>query len=265
MAGLNFRNKWIVVTGASSGLGRAIAIELASREGANLIITARRIDRLISLKEEIESGYGTKVTVLESDLSKQESVDDLFRKSIAGKDIFSVINNAGITDFSPTDIERYSIYEKIIDVNFKAVMRLSLLFLDYFKKKGEGAILNITSMGGLFPLVYQNVYCASKHAIQAFTEILHAENENKNITISSFAPGGIVTEMLEYTGLDKNKGADSIFNQSPAKVARSAIKSFKKRKLLGIPGPLYSTGLQLKRVLPRKLLLKLLKNSYKIK
>ncbi len=263
MAGLNFKNRWVLVTGASSGLGRSIAIELASNECANLIISARRTERLKELKNDIEKKYGTEVLIIKSDLSDPKSVKNLFEKSISQRDVYALINNAGVTDFSLSEIEKYEIYEKIVEVNFKALMRLSLLFLDYFKKKNGGAILNITSMGGLFPLVYQNVYCASKHAAQAFTEILYAENENKNITISSFAPGGIVTEMLEYTGLDKKKGSKSIFNHSPEKVAKSAIRSFKKRKLLGIPGVMYSFGLQMKRVLPRKTLLKMLKNSYK--
>lgn len=263
MSKLNFRNKWVVVTGASSGLGRAIAVELASKEGSNLIIAARRAERLDELKKNIESEFGTMVVTICSDLSDPESVKELYEKSTSERDVYAIINNAGITDFSPSDIKKFDIYEKIIEVNFKAVMKLSLLFLDYFRKKGEGAILNITSMGGLFPLVYQNVYCASKHASQVFTEILSAENENRRITISSFAPGGIVTEMLEYTGLDKKKGTDNIFNQRAEKVARSAVRSFKKGKLLGIPGFTYNLGLQMKRILPRKLLLKMLKNSYK--
>ncbi len=263
MGKLNFKDKWVLVTGASSGLGRALAIELALKEGSNLVISARRQERLIELQGIIKSESGREVIAVKSDLSDPKSVKNLFSTSTENRKLFAVINNAGVTDFAPTDISRIENYNRIIEVNFKALMTLSLTFLQYFNKQGEGAILNITSMGGLFPLVYQNIYSASKHAAQVFTEILSAENENKNIIISSFAPGGIVTEMLEYTGLNKKRGSDNLFNQSPEKVAKSAIKSFKKGKLLGIPGPLYSTGLQLKRVLSRKLLLKLLKNSYK--
>lgn len=263
MKKIDFKDKWIIVTGASSGLGKAIAIELAGKEGANLIIAARRKERLESLKKEIESEFGTKVLVIETDLSDRESVDNLYKQSTRKVEIYGVINNAGLTDYGITEIEKYEKYEKIIDVNLKALMRLSLLFIDYFKKKGEGALLNITSMGAFFPLVYQSAYAASKHGAQVFTEILYAENKNKKIIISSYAPGGIATEMLSNSGLDQLRGADDPFNWSAEKVAKKVIKSFKKGKLLGIPGFVYNFGLLLKRVLPKKLLLKLMEKSYR--
>lgn len=236
MKKLDFRDKWILVTGASSGLGKAIATELAGKEGANLIIAARRKKRLESLKKEIEAEFRTKVIVIETDLSDRKSVDDLFKQSTKKADVYGVINNAGLTDYGVTEIDKFEKYEKIIDVNLKALIKLSLLFLDYFKKKGEGVLLNITSMGAFFPLAYQNAYAASKHGAQVFTEILYAENKNKNIIISSYAPGGIATEMLSNSGLDQLKGADDPFNWSADKVAKKVIKSFKKGKLIGVPG-----------------------------
>ncbi|MEN8153421.1 MAG: SDR family NAD(P)-dependent oxidoreductase [Acidobacteriota bacterium] len=263
MKKIDFKDKWIIITGASSGLGKAIAIELAGKEGANLILAARRKDRLESLKKELESEFKIEVMVIETDLSDRESVDNLYKQSTKKADVFGIINNAGMTDYGITEVDKFEKYEKIIDVNLKALMRLSLLFLDYFKKKGEGVLLNVTSMGAFFPLAYQNAYTASKHGAQVFTEILFAENKNKNIIISSYAPGGIATEMLSTSGLDKLRGADDPFNHSADKVAKKAIKSFKKSKLLGIPGFTYSFGLQLRRVLPKKLLLKLMEKSYR--
>lgn len=265
MGKLNFKDKWIVVTGASSGLGEALAIELASQEGANLVITARRKERLETLKSKIEDEFKREVIVIESDLSDPGSVENLFQESIEKKDIFAIINNAGMTDFNPANIKYYEKYEKIIEVNLKSLIRLSLMFLDYFKNKSEGAILNITSMGAFFPLVYQGAYAASKHGAQVFTEILSKENINKNITISSFAPGGIATEMLSSSGLDKLRGAEDPFTWSAAKVAEKAIRSFKKKKLLSVPGFVYNLGLVLKRILPRKTLLYFLEKSYRKK
>lgn len=253
------------MTGASSGLGKALAIKLASKEGANLIITARRKERLDSLKSRIENEFSREVIVVESDLSNPDSVENLFRVSTSEKEIFGIINNAGMTDFNPADIKDYEKYEKIIEVNLKSLMRLSLMFLDYFKEKGEGAILNITSMGAFFPLVYQGAYTASKHGAQVFTEILSKENSEKNITISSFAPGGIATEMLSNSGLDKLRGSDDFFNWSAEKVAEKAITAFKKKKLLSVPGLVYKLGLILKRILPRKTLLYFLEKSYRKK
>jgi len=263
MSKLDFTNKWIVVTGASSGLGEALAIELASKEKANLIITARRKDRLDSLKIKIENEFKTEVIVIESDLSNPKSVENLFIESTEKKDIFGIINNAGMTDFNPADIKHFEKYEKIIEINLKTLIKLSLLYFDYFKKRGEGAILNITSMGAFFPLVYQGVYAASKHGAQVFTEILSKENSEKNITISSFAPGGISTEMLTDSGLDKLRDSNDIFNWSAEKVAIKAVKSFKKQKLLSVNGLINNFGLVLKRILPRRTLLYLLEKSYR--
>ncbi len=265
MGKLDFKNKWLVVTGASSGLGEALALELASKEGANLIITARRKEKLDSLKSRIESEFKREVIVIESDLSDPKSVENLFRESTGKREIFGIINNAGMTDFNPADIKDFEKYEKIIEVNMKAPIKLSLLFLDYFKKKGEGAILNITSMGAFFPLVYQGAYTASKHGAQVFTEILSKENSGENITISSFAPGGIATEMLSNSGLDKLRGSDDFFNWSAERVAAKAIKSFKKKKLLGIPGFVYKLMLFLKRFMPKKALLKAAERTYRKK
>jgi len=265
MGKLNFKDKWVIVTGASSGLGEAMAIELASKEEANLIITARRKERLDSLKARIEGEFKREVIVISSDLSDPESVDNLFRESTTRKEIFAIINNAGMTDFNPADIKDYEKYEKIIEVNLKSIIKLSLMFLNYFRKKGGGAILNITSMGAFFPLVYQGAYAASKHGAQVFTEILHQENRDRNITISSFAPGGIATEMLSSSGLDQLRGADNFFNWSAEKVAQKAIRSFKKKKLLSVPGFVYKFGLILKRILPKKVLLYSLEKSYRKK
>ena len=186
MGKIDFKDKWVVITGASSGLGEAIALELAKKESANLIITARRVERLKDLKERIENDYKREVIIIKSDLSDPGSVENLFRESTEKKEIFGIINNAGMTDFNPADIKDFDKYENIIEVNMIALMKLSLMFLDYFKKKGEGAILNITSMGAFFPLVYQGAYTASKHGAQVFTEILSKDNSGKNITISSF-------------------------------------------------------------------------------
>ena len=265
MGKIDFKDKWVVVTGASSGLGEAIALELAKKESANLIITARRVERLKDLKDRIVNDYKREVIVIESDLSDPRSVENLFRTSIERENVFGIINNAGMTDFNPADIKDYEKYEKIIEVNLKSLMKLSLMFLDYFKEKDGGAILNITSMGAFFPLVYQSAYSASKHGAQVFTEILSKENINKNITISSFAPGGIATEMLSSSGLDKLRGAEDPFTWSAAKVAEKAIRSFKKKKLLSVPGFVYNFGLILKRILPRKTLLYFLEKSYRKK
>jgi short-subunit dehydrogenase len=252
MAKLNFKEKWVLVTGASSGLGREMARYLAEKEKAHLVIAARRNERLQALKQEIESICNSRVEVLEADVGSTKGVDQLFKKSIEIADIYAVVNNAGITFYGTSTESDLEFFEKIIQVNLLAVMRLSLKFLSYFLQKGEGALLNITSEAAFIPIPYQNVYSASKHAIQAFTEGLYMEYRKSGIVISSAAPGGIKTEMLTISGLDKKHGMDSPFNMKADVAARKTIKAFKKKKFVYVPGFFNKLTLFLTRFFPRK-------------
>ncbi|MCP4150414.1 MAG: SDR family oxidoreductase [bacterium] len=263
MAKLNFVNRWVLITGASSGLGRELARCMALREGANLIITARRKGRLLALKEEVEGACGSRVEIIEADVGEPGSLELLFEKATGIAEIYALINNAGITFYGETDESNIDTFEKIIEVNFKAVMRLSLRFLAYFKQKGEGAILNVTSEAAFIPLPFQNVYSASKHAAQAFTEALHMENRNNGVVISSYAPGGIATEMQALSGLDQKMPAESSVNMSADKAARIAINSFKKKRFLLIPGFGNKLMALAARILPRKLMVRIAAQVYK--
>lgn len=253
MTKLNFKNKWVLITGASSGLGYEIARQLAKKEKANLIVTARRTDRLKQLKKEIQSFGETRVEMMTVDLSQTEEVEKLIKDSVEIADIYAVINNAGVTYYGKTEIKHMDTFEQIIDVNLKAFIRISLGFLDWFEKKGEGAILNITSEAGLVPTPFQTVYSASKHAAQVFTEGLYMENRHSPVVISSFAPGGIATEMLTKSGLDKKHGLESPFNMRVEKAAQLAIKTFKRKKFISIPGGMNKLTHFLTRFLPRKI------------
>lgn len=255
MAKLNFNNKWILVTGASSGLGRAVALYLAKKEKANLVVSARRKDRLEELKKEIESSCHTRVEIIPADLSRPGEVENLFKQAVDTADIYALINNAGFTFYGKTGIAQIDTFAKIIDVNLKALMTLTLLFLSWFQREGKGerAILNITSEAGFIPTPYQTVYSASKHAAQAFTEGLRMENRRGRVVISSFAPGGIATEMLTKSGLDKKHGMNSPFNMNAEKAAKKAVKAFKKKKFVSVPGFVNKLTLLLVRFFPRKL------------
>jgi short-subunit dehydrogenase len=252
MVKLNFNDKWVLITGASSGLGRAIALYMAQKEKAHLVITARRTQHLEQLKKEIHSSGNTKVRILSADLSQASEVNNLFNKAIELADIYAVINNAGFTFYGKAGIADLETFEKIIAVNLRALMTLSLRFLAYFEQKGEGAILNITSEAGLLPTPFQTVYSASKHAAQVFSEGLRMENRKSNVVISSFAPGGIATELLAKSGLDKKHGLHSPFNMNVEKAAKLAVKAFKKKKFVSVPGLINNLILLLARLFPRK-------------
>jgi len=251
-----------MITGASSGLGLEIARILAKDEHANLVITARRTERLEQLKQELEKQTQIQVKIIPADLGNPDDVTRLFDQAIQGREIFALINNAGVTYYGKSQVDQLPTFDTIIQVNLSALVHLTLRFLDYFQQRGEGAILNITSEAAFVPIPYQNVYAASKHAAQAFTEGLIMEYKDSPVMISSFAPGGIATEMLSKSGLDKKHSADSPFNMKADKVARLAVCSFKRKKYLTVPGIINKATLFFNRFFSRKFLTRAAEKIY---
>jgi short-subunit dehydrogenase len=263
MGKVNLKDKWILVTGASSGLGRQIVDQLARRENANLIITARRRHLLTEIQENIRQRYQRKVTVIAMDLRQEGSARELFILATRDHPVFAVINNAGMTSYKPTSLENLSIYRDIFNLNYHSLMELTLYFYGYFRERGEGAILNVTSAAAFMPIPYQNVYAASKHAAQAFTEGLIAENKHKRIHISTFAPGGIATDMIKEAGLDKKYKVNSIYYMTPGTVARRAIKCLKFKRHIKIPGMGNKIVYFLTRLFPRSWVVQVASYFYK--
>jgi uncharacterized protein len=237
MKKLDFRGKRVVVTGASSGLGREIARSLAFDEKVSeIIVAARRRERLEELKAEIEARSATRVRVLGVDLESPDGARTLFRESTADGDVFALMNCAGITFYGETLDAPFEKYRQIIAVNQAASMEAIMLFLRHFLERGAGAILAVTSMAAFIPLPYQNVYAATKHALQSFVEALSREYRGRGVTFSTLAPGGLSTEMLALAGTDRKYGMDSPVNMKPAVAARKAIAAVKRGRLCTVPG-----------------------------
>ena len=265
MKALDFKGKLVVVTGASSGLGREIARELALREGAHVAVAARRRDRLEQLKAEIEARCASRVHLIPVDLGAPEGAQILFHEATARGDVHALVNCAGITFLGRTLEAPMATSDQIVAVNLVAEMRTSILFLRYFLERGEGALLNVTSVSAFFTLPYQNVYAATKHAMQAFTEGLAYEYRGKGVSICSFAPSGIATEMITNAGMDKKLlPGMKAFLMSPEKVARLAIRSLKKGRIVAVPGLSNRAGLFLTRFLPRRAVSAAVGSAYKL-
>lgn len=263
MPRLSFADRWVLVTGASSGLGLEMARCLALEEQANVILAARRGDRLARLKAELEEKSDRRVEVVEVDLCQPDGADRLFREATALATVHAVINNAGMTYYGKATAGDLATHDRIMDLNHRAAMRLSLLFLEYLQGHGEGGIQNVTSMAAFMPVPYQSVYAASKHAIQCFTDGLRAENSRGDVVICTFAPGGIATDMLSDSGLDKKFSKDSRVNMSPRRAARIAIRGFKSGKAVTVPGLMNRATLFMARLLPRRWILWLAERTYR--
>jgi uncharacterized protein len=252
MKSLDFRGKWIVVTGASSGLGREIARTLAIREGANVVLAARRRDRLEQLAGEIRAACPGQVLVVPVDLADPAGAHALFTEATTRQKVYGLVNCAGTTFFGRTLDASMEKIEQILALNLVVEMKSTLLFLRSFLQQGDGAILTITSATAFLPLPYQNVYAATKQGMQSFMEGLAQEYRGAGVTFSTFSPGGIDTEMIRQSGTARKfKGA--IINADPAKSAARAVATFKAGRMRHVPGLLYKTVVFLSRHAPRSL------------
>ncbi|MHB8054309.1 MAG: SDR family NAD(P)-dependent oxidoreductase [Candidatus Aminicenantales bacterium] len=249
MRRISFAERLVVITGAASGLGRELAKRMAIVEKANLVVADCLGDRLETLKTEIEAACPVKVFTVCVDLGVPEGAGILHEKAMAAGDVYALINCAGITFYEKTLDRPFAACRRLIQVNCLTVLETTTAFLGHFIEKGEGAILNISSLAGFVTVPYQNYYAATKHAVQTFSEGLSAEYRKKGIVICTFAPGGIATEMIVKSGLDKLNDPTLL---TPAKAAEIAIRGFKKGKLLNVPGMTSKAVVFLHRFLPRK-------------
>jgi short-subunit dehydrogenase len=248
---IDFAGKLVVVAGASSGLGREIARVLACQEGADLVIAARRRDRLEGLKAEIEERCASRVHIVAVDLAQSDGARILFEEAVSKGEVFALVNSIGVTFWGKTLEAPIEDCEAMIAVNLSAVVKTSMLFLGYLLSRGRGALLTVTSASAFFTVPYQNLYVSIKHALQAFVEGLAVEYGKSGIVFSTFAPGGIATEMIERAGIHRKIPRESVLFMDAGKAARKAVSSFKRGKLISVPEPFLKLALFLVRLVPR--------------
>jgi short-subunit dehydrogenase len=190
-----------VVTGASSGIGEATALALA-RQGSNVVVAARRQDRLDELARRVEM-YGATALAVRCDVTDR---DDLANLAKGVEDRFGrcdiLVNNAGIpgggrfTDLTPDQIER------VVRVNELGVMFATKALLPTMLARGRGHVVNVASLAGRFAAPGLSVYAATKHAVVAFSESLFYELEPHGILVTAVNPAYVATEGFPQTGLD---------------------------------------------------------------
>ena len=246
-----------LITGASSGIGREMARDLAER-GYDLILVARRLDRLEALKEELG---GVKVRCISCDLSKEEECYSLYEQ-VKSENIDMLINNAGFGAFGYFDEMDLSRELELINTNIKAVHILTKLFLKDFIKRDSGNILNTGSIAGFMMGPLLSSYYSSKHYVVSLTEAIYEELRRKksNVKVSVLCPGPVQTEFFDVA-----KVRFIIAGQKPEFVAKYAIKKALKGKLLIIPGFLTKLGVFATRFAPRKLLARILFKVQKLR
>ncbi len=203
------KDKVVIVTGASSGIGEATARQFG-RAGAKVVLAARRVDKLQTVAQEIEAfGTGAEVHVVAADLSKLEDIQSLVAQTLAkfGR-IDILVNNAG---FGRLDwLENLDPIKDIaaqIDVNLMGVIQTTRQVLPVMIKQRGGAIINMCSMAGLVGTPTYTIYAASKHGVHGFSEALRREVKPWGIDVSMVYPGGVKTEFSSHAGIKRKTNA----------------------------------------------------------
>jgi len=194
----NIEGKVVVITGASSGLGEAIARAL-SAQGASLVLGARRQDRIQSLAREL-TGRGGKAIAVTTDVTHREQVKDLVDAAVQAYGRVDVmINNAGVMPQAPLERLKIDEWDRMIDVNIKGVLYGIAAALPYMKQQKAGHFINVSSVAGHKVGPGFAVYAATKHAVLALSEGLRQEVKPYNIRTTVISPGAVATELPSST------------------------------------------------------------------
>lgn len=259
MAYLQFENKWIMVTGASSGLGYEMAIQLTVIHKANLIIVARRSDKLEALKLEIEKRSSAKVKTITADLSCLEDIDRVVKTALEGEALYGAILNAGITYFGRhLDLE-WEQFEKMLQTNVSGMVRMTQQLTAYFEKTGkEGGLMIVSSMAAVLPTPYQAAYSGTKGFMLNFITALSHELKNRNLSFTVYLPGGMVTEMTDNDKFSPLKSWLMPVQQA----AKIGINAFRKRKATCVPGVTNRLGAYMSGIIPKRIIIKGMAKTY---
>jgi NADP-dependent 3-hydroxy acid dehydrogenase YdfG len=189
------KDKVALITGASSGIGYATALAL-SRSGAKVAAGARRMDRLEALKNEITKNGGD-ILIQELDVTKKASCDSFVEAAVKKWGTVDIlVNNAGLMPLSFFKNLKIDEWDRMIDVNIRGVLYCTAAVIPHMMNKKSGHIVNISSIAGRVVFPAGSVYCATKHAVTAFSEGLRQElSQRSNIRVTCIEPGVVDTEL----------------------------------------------------------------------
>jgi len=258
------KNKLALISGASSGIGASFARELAL-QGHDLFITARRLDRLESLKKEIEQNYTVRVHTFSADLIDPNGVNNILgelKKQNLEVDV--LINNAGfgarvfLLDKQPDD------WDNIIRVNVISLVALTMGILPTMVKNQKGQILNVASTGAFQAVPWLTVYAATKSFILSFSEGLGAElkDQNINVQVTCLCPGPTRTEFHSLADAENIDFPDFAWMESD-EVVKIGLNALEKNKRVCIPGTYNKLSIYSQRLIPRNLTTSIVGNMHK--
>jgi len=195
--------KVALVTGASSGIGKELA-HIHAEQGGDLVIVARREDKLNVLKTDLENKHGIKVMVITKDLTLPNAASEIYEEvKQADIEVNYLINNAGFGGYGKFHERVWKQDLAMINLNVVALTALTRFFLPDFVKRNEGRILNVSSTASLMAGPLQAVYYATKAYVTSFSNAIAEELHDTNITVTALLPGPTETEFASTSGMDK--------------------------------------------------------------
>ena len=254
------KKPYTVITGASRGLGKSLAIECA-KEGRNLILISLPHEEIRNTAHEISQTFDVKATGYEADLTNDEDVAVLSAWIKSNYSIDMLINNAGMGGTDYFDEANTNYLDTIIQLNMKALVQLTHKLLPALKKNRNSHILNIASLAAFGPMPYKTIYPASKAFVSSFSRGLNAELKKTSVSVSVAYPGGMATNpevtkrMEEYSSFVKSTFL------SPEKTAKILIKETLEGKTIIVPGLANKINRLLFKFVPEEILMNMFTKS----
>ena len=244
-----------VITGASAGIGAALAHEFAAN-GHEVVLVARREQPLNALADAIVAAGGTRPTVLRMDVARVDAARDL-AEALARRSLEPdiVVNNAGFGLLGAADKLDRPAQLAMIDLNVRALTDLSLAFIDSLERR-KGGILNVASVAAFLPGPGMAVYYATKAYALSFSEALHQELKPRGVRVTALCPGPVATEFQSRAGIS-GEVFPSLLTRTAGRVAREGYMGLKEGRRLVVPGTANRLVARLGRLAPRGMLLEM--------
>jgi short-subunit dehydrogenase len=246
--------KWALITGASAGIGLALARELAAA-GANLVLTARRLDRLEELARDLSARHGIKVEIFGADLVRPEAPREIFDFTTSRKiEIELLVNNAGFGAFGNHHEIPESRMSEMVQVNCTAVALLARLFVPAMVERRHGDVLIVSSVAAFQAVPFNSAYAATKAFDLIFAEGIAEEVREFGVNVCALCPGSTNTEFQGVAGQP-----DRMFRvaETAEKVARVGLEGLAKGKTVVISGTSNALMVEAERLAPRRFVAKM--------
>jgi uncharacterized protein len=252
----SYRGRWALVTGASAGIGEVFARRLAER-GMHLVLTARREARLEALAAELERAHGVDTDVVAADLGEPGEAARLWDRAARDRSIHLLVNNAGFGAQGRFEAIPLDAQVRMVQLNCTALMELAHLALPGMRRRGDGGIVNVSSVAAFQPVPRIATYAATKAFVLSLSEALWTENRDAGVRVLALCPGRTPTEFQEVAGTGSAEGAFGA--RSPEQVVDAGLKALERGKSYEVPGWENHLASWTVRVLPRSLVQRALK------